>query len=97
MSFVVLPVFEVEEGNLDAFLEAARADASASLSSEPGCLQFDIAVDRSTSPVRVAFYEVYADRAAFDRHLETPHLEAFRASLHLCNEGPVQFFERVVP
>ncbi|QLH17023.1 antibiotic biosynthesis monooxygenase (plasmid) [Paracoccus pantotrophus] len=97
MSYVVLPSFEVEEDDLQAFLTAARADAAASLANEPGCLQFDIAVDRTASPVRVIFYEVYADRAAFDRHLETPHLAAFRGSLHLCHEGPVQFFERAGP
>lgn len=95
MSYVVLPSFEVEEGSLNAFLTAARADAAASLADEPGCLQFDIAVDRDASPVRVIFYEVYTDRAAFDLHLETPHLAAFRDSLHLCTEGPVQFLERV--
>lgn len=97
MTYVVLPSFEVDPHNLDAFLTAARADAAASLADEPGCLQFDIAVDRAASPVRVVFYEVYTDRAAFDRHLETPHLQAFRASLHLCRQGPVQFLDRVAP
>lgn len=94
MSYVVLPSFEVRADRLDAFLAAARADAKASLADEAGCLQFDIAVDRSVSPVRVVFYEVYTDRAAFDHHLTTPHLAAFRESLHLCREGPVQFLER---
>lgn len=94
MSFVVLPAFAVEEHKLDAFLAAARADAAASVATEAGCLQFDIAVDRTKHPVSVIFYEVYTDRAAFDFHLTTPHLEAFCNSLHLCHEGPVQFFER---
>lgn len=97
MSFVVLPSFEVGEGTLDAFLAAARADAEASVADEPGCLQFDVFVDRAARPAKVMFYEVYTDRAAFDAHLETPHLAAFRDSLHLCDEGPVQFFERLVP
>ena len=97
MSYVVLPSFEVEDHHLDAFLSVAQADASASLESEPGCLQFDVAVDRASRPARVVFYEVYADRAAFERHLETPHLAAFRRSLHLCHEGPVQFFDRILP
>lgn len=97
MSFVVLPSFQVDEVNLDAFLSAARDDASASLATEKGCLQFDISVDRTSQPVRVIFYEVYTDRAAFDLHLQTPHLDGFRRALHLCQEGPVQFFERVSP
>lgn len=94
MSFVVLPSFEVEEHQLDAFIAAARADAATSMASEAGCLQFDIAVDRTKQPIGVIFYEVYTDRAAFEHHLTTPHLATFRNSLHLCHEGPVQFFER---
>ncbi len=94
MSFVVLPSFEVEEHQLDAFLAAARADAAASVTTEAGCLQFDIAVDRTKQPASVIFYEVYTDRAAFEHHLTTPHLAVFRECLHLCREGPVQFFER---
>jgi quinol monooxygenase YgiN len=97
MSFVVLPRFTVEEGHLAAFLAAARADAEASVAQEPGCLQFDVVVDRSSSPSEVVFYEVYTDRAAFEAHLQTSHLEAFRAALHLCHEGPVGFYDRVVP
>ena len=97
MSFVVLPEFHVTPDRLEAFLAAARADAEASVAGEPGCLQFDVFVDRLATPVRVMFYEVYADRAAFDAHLETPHLAAFRIALALCDEQPVRVFERVVP
>jgi quinol monooxygenase YgiN len=97
VSYVVLPSFDMTEDNLDAFLAAGRADAEASMAAEPGCLQFDVVVDRTARPIRVVFYEVYADRAAFEAHLQTPHLAAFRESLHLCVEGPVQFFERIGP
>jgi quinol monooxygenase YgiN len=97
MSYVVLPSFDVAEDNLDDFLAAGRADAEQSVATEPGCLQFDIVIDREVRPIQVAFYEVYADRAAFEAHLKTPHLAAFRESLHLCMEGPVRFFERLVP
>lgn len=97
MSFVVLPEFHVQPEKLDAFLTAAHADASASLADEPGCLQFDVVVDRGQTPIRVLFYEVYSDRAAFDAHLTTPHLAAFRAALALCDEHPVRYLERVAP
>lgn len=95
MSYVVIPSFEVAEENLDAFLAAAFADARASLADEPGCQQFDVCIDREAQPMRVTFYEVYDDRAAFERHLETPHLAAFRGSMHLCERGPVNFYERL--
>lgn len=97
MSFVVLPQFSVPEATLDAFLDAARADAGRSVADEPGCIQFDVFVDRRSAPARVMFYEVYENRAAFDAHLETPHLAAFRQALSLCEEGPVGFFERIAP
>lgn len=97
MSFVVVPTFTVSDANLEAFLAAARDDATRSVADEADCLQFDVVVDRRASPTQVMFYEVYRDRAAFDAHLETPHLAAFRDKLHLCDEGPVQFFERVAP
>jgi quinol monooxygenase YgiN len=97
VTYVVLPRFDVAEDNLGAFLDAARADAEQSVATEPGCLQFDIVIDREARPLRVVFYEVYADRDAFEAHLLTPHLATFRESLHLCVEGPVRFFERLAP
>ncbi|SLN26704.1 Autoinducer 2-degrading protein LsrG [Aquimixticola soesokkakensis] len=97
MSYVVLPEFHVTPDNQAAFLDAARADAEASVATEAGCLQFDVIVDDSATPIRVMFYEVYTDRAAFEAHLQTPHLAAFRQALALCTELPVRQFERRVP
>lgn len=97
MSYVVVPTFAVDHVNLDAFLQAARADATASVANEPGCQQFDVVVDDAVSPAQVMFYEVYADMAAFEHHLKTPHLQAFREALNLCDEGPVLKYHRVVP
>lgn len=96
MSYVVVPSFTVEPTNFDAFL-AAREDATRSVADEAGCLQFDVVIDRDATPTEVMFYEIYTDRAAFEAHLETPHLAAFKAALHLCTPGPVRIFERVAP
>lgn len=93
-TFVVIAEFSVAGEKLPAFLAAARADATASLRDEPGCLQFDVIVGGS-GPHRVVFYEVYASRAAFDAHLATPHVAAFRAALSLVEaEMPPRFFDR---
>ena len=77
--FVIVAEFEVRPEGLERFLELARVDASQSVAKEPGCHQFDVTVDRESH--RVLLYEVYDDQAAFDAHLETPHLEAFRAGI----------------
>lgn len=95
MSYIVVPSFTVEPVQLDAFLDAARDDATRSVADEAGCPQFDVAIDRDASPTEVMFYEVYTDRAAFEAHLKTPHLAAFRATLHLCTAGAVRIFERI--
>lgn len=76
--FVVVAEFEVKSESLSDFLALARDDAQHSLADEPGCRQFDI-VRLDETPPQVMFYEVYDDRAAFDAHLQTPHLERFRA------------------
>jgi quinol monooxygenase YgiN len=77
--FVIVAEFEVKAEGLERFLELATVDASQSVAKEPGCHQFDVTVDRAEN--RVLLYEVYDDQAAFDAHLQTPHLAAFRAGI----------------
>lgn len=81
--FVVIAEFEVPIERSDTFPEAAGDDARHSISDESGCLQFDVSVEQG-EPARVNFYEAYANKAAFDVHLQTPHLARF----------PVRFLER---
>ncbi|MGM0982969.1 MAG: putative quinol monooxygenase [Pseudomonadota bacterium] len=97
-AFTVIAEFDVAAACLEAFLAAAREDATRSLVDEPGCLQFDINVDETSTSTRVVFYELYRSREAFDAHLETPHLATFRDSLALVeHELPVRFLTRRHP
>ncbi|MBD2838210.1 antibiotic biosynthesis monooxygenase [Pseudomonas sp. JM0905a] len=64
-------------GSLDAFMDAMRVNAAASVRDEPGCLVFDVLQDRS-DPDLVWLYEVYTDEAAFEAHMRTPHFLASR-------------------
>lgn len=94
-AFVVVAEFEVKADCVRDFLALARDDARHSLADEPGCRQFDI-VQLDETPARVMFYEVYDDRAAFDAHLQTPHLDRFRAGFPalIVTERPVRFGRR---
>jgi quinol monooxygenase YgiN len=76
-AFVIVAEFEVKPEAIDAFLKAAIADASASVANEPGCRQFDV-TRANEQPNRILLYEVYDSAAAFDAHLQTPHLKTFR-------------------
>ena len=90
-SFVVIAEFQVKPGMMAAFLEAARDDAAHSVADEPICPQ--------GSDDTVVFYEVYDSRAAFDAHLETPHLARFRNAFPplIIEERPVRFADRQHP
>jgi quinol monooxygenase YgiN len=90
--FVVIAEFRIKPGRLAEFLEIAGDDARHSVADEPGCHQFDVVVLDGDGG-DVAFYEVYTDRAAFDAHLETPHLARFRAAFPalIAAERPVRF------
>ena len=94
-AFVVIAKFSVKSGCMDAFLAAAEKDASTSLSSEPGCRQFDVLRSETTQDA-VVFYEVYDSRAAFDIHLATDHVAEFRAAFPalIDFERPVRFLQR---
>jgi len=97
-AFVVIAEFQVKPEKMDAFLEAAYNDARHSVANEPACRQFDVIRPEASSDT-VIFYEVYDSRAAFDAHLETPHLARVREAFPplIVEERPVRFSTRQYP
>ncbi len=75
--FALIVSFEVVEGAAAAFRPLVEANAADTVRLEPGCLRFDVLAPGDTEPPQVVLYEVYIDRAAFDRHLATPHYLEF--------------------
>jgi quinol monooxygenase YgiN len=75
--YVIIAQFDLKPGTRDQFVEIALVDARASVANEPGCQRFDV-LTSDDKPDAAALYEIYDDRAAFDAHLEMPHLQAFR-------------------
>lgn len=94
-AFIVLAEFRVRPERRAEFLALAFEDARSSLRDEPGCLAFDVLLDEA-DPNRVVFHEAYVDRAAFDGHLRTTHLAAFRAGFPalVVEQRPVRFLTR---
>ena len=55
---------------------------------EPGCLSHDVHV-HAEDPLRLFFFETWADRAAVDAHFAVPESGAFvRAAVGLTAEAP---------
>jgi autoinducer 2-degrading protein len=61
---------------VEAFLDATRANATASLT-EPGVLRFDVVQDLA-DPAHVVLVEVYRDEAGAAAHKETAHYATWR-------------------
>ena len=67
----------------DALLEAALAHVARSRT-EPGCVSHSVHID-CESPMRLFFYEEWADRAALDAHFaEEDSLAFMKAVRELC-------------
>ncbi|VUY43758.1 hypothetical protein PAKAF_01585 [Pseudomonas aeruginosa PAK] len=64
-------------GCAEAFIDAIQVNAAASVSTEPGCLVFDVSRDRQ-DPDLVYLYEVYRDDAAYEAHTRTAHFRDSR-------------------
>src|SRR5512141_1148257 len=76
-NFLVVHVFvHVKPNRVDDFIEATRANSSASLD-EPGVVRFDVIEERD-DPTRFVLVEVYRDEAAAAAHKETVHYKTWR-------------------
>lgn len=75
--FVITVDFELRPGTRDRFLTLVRANAEASVRDEPGCRRFDVLTPFSEAD-RIALYEIYDDREAFEAHKQMPHFLVFR-------------------
>lgn len=74
--FVVTVHFEVKKEAIEAFRAAVLQQANTSLTTEEGCRRFDVCFD-DARPGRAFLYELYDDRAAFERHRQTGHFARF--------------------
>jgi quinol monooxygenase YgiN len=70
--------FRIDAARIEAFDAAIRANARASLATEPGCRQFDVCRDPDDAQL-FFLYELYDDEAAIRAHLQSPHFLAMDA------------------
>lgn len=92
MSKIALMIeIEVEEGKMEAYVEALMTHAKNSLRDEPGTLNFDVMRGARPGEVQgvpddwvssakntVWLYELYEDQSAVDVHMAAPSLGEFR-------------------
>ena len=78
--YVIMATLPAKREYREDLLRALLDDAKSSLQNEPGCLRFDIVHDEQ-NPNRILLYEVYKDKAAFDTHVNAPHMVKFRSTI----------------
>lgn len=63
---------EIDSAQLDAYISFLKEEIQTSLNIEPGVLTL-YAVQEKETPTRITILEIYADTAAYQSHIKTPH------------------------
>jgi quinol monooxygenase YgiN len=74
---VRLAELEIDPAQLAPYLAALREEVATSLRVEPGVLTL-YAVQVRGAPARVRLFEMYADAAAYDAHIASPHFQTYK-------------------
>ena len=70
---------EIDPTQLDTYKAALKEEIEASIRIEPGVLTLH-AVTLKDQPNQIRIFETYADIAAYNSHLETPHFKKYKAA-----------------
>ena len=80
---VRMAVIEVDPDYLDQYLEILRKEAEASVRIEPGVISI-FPMYQNEKPNEIKLLEIYADKKAYESHLQTPHFKHYKsATLHM--------------
>jgi quinol monooxygenase YgiN len=75
---VRLAELEIDPSQLDRYNAALRDEISASIRIEPGVLAL-FAVSVKDHPTQIRLFEMYANSAAYESHLQSPHFKKYKA------------------
>ena len=81
--------FRIKEGKEAEAVEQLKSMANAVKENESGALAY-IAHRSQDDPMRVVFYEIYADKDALQTHRATDHMKRMNEVFAELFEGPVE-------
>jgi quinol monooxygenase YgiN len=92
---VRLAELEIDRAQLDSYKAFLREEIETSIQVEPGVLNL-YAVSVKGQPAQIRLFEMYANMAAYEAHLQTPHFLKYKTgtarmvkSLRLVETDPV--------
>lgn len=92
--YVIVAEFKIKPDQVEAFGRLVVKQANDSLEREEACHQFDVCQAEDDAS-KFLLYEVYSDKAAFERHRSLSHTAAFLATVGpMIAERSVRGFNR---
>ena len=79
MMMVRISEIQIDPSRLDEYKAILKEEAEASVRLEPGVISIFPMYERE-NPTAVRILEIYASRAAYESHLETPHFAKYKTS-----------------
>ena len=76
-NLVRLSKITVDPAQLDAYNAFLKEEIEASMRLEPGVLTLYATAEKE-APHKITILEIYADRAAYESHLQTPHFQKYK-------------------
>jgi quinol monooxygenase YgiN len=74
---VRLAKIKVDPSQLEQYNAALKEQMSTAIRVEPGVLTYYAVADK-TDPANITILEIYADTAAYNLHIETPHFKQYK-------------------
>lgn len=75
---VRLAELEIDPAYLEAYKAALREEIATSIRVEPGVLTL-YAVSVKDHPTQIRLFEIYANAAAYEAHLQSPHFKKYKS------------------
>ena len=75
--FVRIAEIQVDPAQREAFVSAVREEMDEAVRLEPGVLTL-YAVSVKGDPAQIRIFEMYADAASYEAHLQTPHFKKYK-------------------
>lgn len=70
---------EIEPSHLDRYKAILKEESAASVRLEPGVIAI-LPMYQKEHPTQVRILEIYANREAYESHLQTPHFKHYKAT-----------------
>jgi quinol monooxygenase YgiN len=67
----------IDSAYLDAYISILKEESEASVRLEPGVISI-YPMFQKEHPTEIRILEIYADKAAYESHLQTPHFKLYK-------------------